>query len=57
MRRFGLAVMARLGVFGANVASRVAPSTVYYRLRHFENGKEPGKKLLYPHAFAFPGAK
>lgn len=54
MRRFGLALMAQLGSFGAGIASKVAPGSVYYRLRHYENGKEPGKKLSYPHSFAFP---
>ena len=49
-RRFGLAVMSRLGGFGANVASKVGKGSVYYRLRHFENGKEPGHKLIYPAA-------
>ncbi|WP_329886007.1 B12-binding domain-containing radical SAM protein [Pseudoramibacter sp. HA2172] len=34
-RRFGLAVLARLGAFGAHAASRMAKSSVYYRLRHF----------------------
>lgn len=53
-RRFGLAVMARLGVFGANIASKVAPGTVYYRLRHLKGGKEPGNVLTYPRTFEFP---
>ncbi len=34
-RRFGLAIMARLGVFGAHVASKVAKGSVYYDLRHY----------------------
>lgn len=33
-RRFGLAIMARLGVLGAHIASRVARNSVYYKLRH-----------------------
>lgn len=35
-RRFGLAIMARLGVFGAHVASKVAKGSVYYQLRHYK---------------------
>ncbi|MCD8149809.1 MAG: B12-binding domain-containing radical SAM protein [Clostridiales bacterium] len=34
-RRMGLAVMARLGVFGAHLASRIK-GTPYYRIRHTE---------------------
>jgi len=34
-RRLGLAAVVRLGVFGARVASRIARSSVYYRIRHF----------------------
>lgn len=36
-RRFGLAIMARLGVFGAHVASKVAKGSVYYDLRHYSS--------------------
>ncbi|MGI5988773.1 MAG: B12-binding domain-containing radical SAM protein [Lachnospiraceae bacterium] len=48
-RRWGLALMARLGVWGAHVASKVAPGSVYYDLRHYqdpntENGKIGDKK-------------
>jgi len=34
-RRMGLAIMARLGVFGAHLASRIK-GTPYYRIRHTE---------------------
>ncbi len=36
-RRFGLAIMARLGVFGAHIASRIAKGSVYYDLRHYDS--------------------
>ncbi|MCH4067303.1 MAG: B12-binding domain-containing radical SAM protein [Lachnospiraceae bacterium] len=53
-RRFGLAIMTRLGSFGAGIAAKVAPSSVYYRLKHFADGKEPGTKALeYPKEFSF----
>lgn len=56
MRRFGLAIMAKLGTWGANVASKIPGPSVYYRLRHYNHGKEPGKRLTYPKCFSFPVA-
>lgn len=45
-RRRGLAVMSKLGIFGAHVASKIARGSVYYDLRHhFSKGKT--KKLNY----------
>ncbi|MGI6721508.1 MAG: B12-binding domain-containing radical SAM protein [Anaerovoracaceae bacterium] len=38
LRRFGLALVTRLGSFGAHLASHIAPGTVYYDLRHFTPG-------------------
>lgn len=38
-RRFGLAVLARLGSFGAHLASKTAKPSVYYRLRHYRPGR------------------
>ncbi|MGN1023012.1 MAG: B12-binding domain-containing radical SAM protein [Lachnospiraceae bacterium] len=46
-RRFGLAIMTRLGSFAAKVGSRIAPGSVYYRIRHAEHGREPGGVLSY----------
>lgn len=40
-RRFGLAIMARLGVLGAHIASRVARNSVYYKLRHCRSSAKP----------------
>ncbi|MCI6537722.1 B12-binding domain-containing radical SAM protein [uncultured Eubacterium sp.] len=37
LRRFGLALMARLGVSGAHIASRIAKKSVYYELRHYSS--------------------
>ena len=52
-RRFGLAMMARLGTFGASVASKIPYPSVYYRLRHMESGKEPGRQLAFPEGRSF----
>ena len=35
LRRFGLAILARLGTFGAHTASKVTKNSVYYRIRHW----------------------
>ncbi len=43
-RRFGLAVFARLGTFGAHLASRIAPKTVYYDLRHLPESENAAGK-------------
>ena len=40
-RRWGLALMAKLGVWGAHVASRIGKGSVYYDLRHFEVKNNP----------------
>jgi hypothetical protein len=40
-RRWGLALMAKLGVWGAHVASRIGKGSVYYDLRHFEVENNP----------------
>lgn len=37
-RRWGLAFMARFGVWGAHFCSQHVPGTVYYQLRHYQDG-------------------
>lgn len=44
LRRFGLAILARLGVFGAHLASNVAKPTVYYKLKHFDMNSVKSQK-------------
>lgn len=44
-RRIGLAIMARLGVFGAHIASKVARGTCYYKLRHFQEPEQETVKI------------
>ena len=48
-RRWGLALMARLGVWGAHVASKIAKGSVYYDLRHYIRGKS---SLMQDHPLA-----
>lgn len=51
-RRWGLALMARLGVWGAHVASKVAPGSVYYDLRHWQDPKENSVRIENKNAHA-----
>ena len=43
-RRWGLALMAKLGVWGAHVASRIGKGSVYYDLRHFQEKPEEAQR-------------
>ena len=42
-RRWGLAVLARLGVWGAHLASKIAPGTAFYDIRHWNGGSLEGE--------------
>ncbi len=37
VRRFGLAVVSRLGAMGARICADHAPTTIYYKLKHYGN--------------------
>lgn len=47
-RRWGLALVARLGVWGAHAASRIGKGTCYYELRHY--APRPAAAPLQPSA-------
>jgi radical SAM superfamily enzyme YgiQ (UPF0313 family) len=50
-RRYGLAILARLGGFGAHLASRIGKGSVYYNLRHYGLTPKPkrGRLKHQPH--------
>jgi len=50
-RRYGLAILARLGGFGAHLASRIGKGSVYYNLRHYGLTPKPkrGRLRHQPH--------
>lgn len=39
--------MTRRGSFAANIGSKFAKGSVYYRIWHAEHGREPGGELTY----------
>ena len=50
LRRWGLAFMTNLGVWGAHVASRIGKGHVYYDLRHWKENEHPAASALPNHA-------
>ena len=41
IRRMGLAIFGRIGVFSANIAATLAKKSQYYYIKHYMNEKKP----------------
>ena len=48
LRRWGLAFMTNLGVWGAHVASRIGKGHVYYELRHWKENENTAAASALP---------